>query len=72
MHDAPAGEHSRRGDDHDRPVSMRDRLGLLDGIGELLARVLERRLTGAQELARLLVVVLRVVVVDLRGLRGHR
>ena len=56
VHDPAAGEHPRGGDDHERPVCVADRLRLLDRIGELLARIAERRVAGAQERAGLLVV----------------
>ena len=72
VHDPAAGQHPRGGDDHERPVGEADRLRLLDRIGELLARVHQRRLARAQELSGLLVVGLGVRVVDLRGPRGHR
>ena len=44
----------------------------LDVVGDDLVRVVERRLTRAQERRRLLVVVVRMVAIDVGRLRGHR
>ena len=43
VHDPAAGQHAGRGDDHDRAVGQANRLRLLDRVGELLARVAQRR-----------------------------
>ena len=70
--DAAAGQHPVRGDDHVRPRRVLDRARRLHVVGDDLVRVVERRVALAQELGRLLVVVVGVVAIDVGGLGGHR